>query len=211
MQLYALTFNAFSENTYIVTDETKECVVIDPGCSDSYERQELQNFIAENQLKVTHLLNTHAHIDHVLGNDFVKRTYQVKLHLHPKDIPIYKDVASRSEFYGFKGYVHTDVDVWLEEGDVIKFGNSELEVIFVPGHAPGHVAFINREENICIGGDVLFKGSIGRTDFPLCNHQDLMDSIFNKIIPLGDDMVVFPGHGGKTTVGVERRTNPYLV
>ncbi|MES2796783.1 MAG: MBL fold metallo-hydrolase [Bacteroidota bacterium] len=205
-----LTFNMFSENTYIVYDETKECVVIDPGCSDYQERMELKSFIDGRGLTVKHLLNTHAHIDHVLGNDFVKKTYGVQYYLHKKDLPLLENNVERAQFYGFPGYVGAEVDVFLEEGDIIKFGKSELEVIFVPGHAPGHVAFISNPDKLCISGDVLFKRSIGRTDFPLCNHDDLIASIRDKIFNLADDMVILPGHGPFTTVGEEKKYNPYV-
>jgi hydroxyacylglutathione hydrolase len=210
MQVQIFTFNAFQENTFVVSDETRECVIIDPGCSTYEERQLLTQYIEQQGLTVKHLLNTHAHIDHILGNEFVKRTYHTKLHMHPNDKPIYESAISRSEFWGFKGYVHTDVDVWLNEGDVITFGNQQLEVVFVPGHAPGHVAFVSRDEKMCFSGDVLFYNSVGRTDLPLCSHDELMNSIFNKILPLGDDMVIFPGHGPQTTVGRERVRNPFL-
>lgn len=210
IQVHTFTFNPFSENTYILSDETKDCVVIDPGCSDYEERKQLKDFIDNNHLKVVHLLNTHAHIDHVLGNQFVKRTFGVKLHLHRKDLPLLQNAAFRAEAYGFPNYEGSEVDVFIEEGDIIKFGNTELEILFVPGHAPGHVAFINREENICVSGDVLFKQSVGRTDFPMCSFPDLEKSIRTKLYTLDDEMVVFPGHGGITTIGYEKNNNPYV-
>ena len=210
IQLHTFTFNPFSENTYVLYDETKEAVIIDPGCHNYEERKELKDFIDNQQLTVVYLLNTHAHIDHVLGNEYVKRTFGVKLHLHIKDLPVLQNAAARAEFYGFPNYEGSDVDVFIEEGDFIKFGNSELEVLFVPGHAPGHVAFINREENICVSGDVLFKGSVGRTDFPMCSFPDLENSIKTKLYTLADEMVVFPGHGGITTIGSEKKNNPFV-
>ncbi len=205
-----LTFNMFSENTYILYDETKECVIIDPGCSEYEERMTLKSLIDGRGLIVKYLLNTHAHIDHVLGNDFVKKTYDVKYHLHKKDLPVLQSCTERATFYGFPGYVGAEVDVFIEEGDIIKFGNSELEILFVPGHAPGHVAFINKVNKLCVSGDVLFKRSVGRTDFPYCNHSDLISSIKDKLFKLDDDMVVLPGHGPFTTVGEEKRMNPYV-
>jgi hydroxyacylglutathione hydrolase len=205
-----LTFNMFSENTYILYDETKECVIIDPGCSNYQERMELKSLIEGRGLTVKHLLNTHAHIDHVLGNNFVKNTYKVKYHLHKKDLPILQSCTDRADFYGFPGYVGAEVDVFIEEGDTIEFGNSKLEILFLPGHAPGHVAFISQPDLLCVSGDVLFKRSVGRTDFPLCNHADLMDSIKNKLFKLDDDMVILPGHGPFTTIGEEKKHNPYV-
>ena len=210
IQVQIFTFNPFSENTYVLYDESKEAVIIDPGCYNFEERKELKDFIENQALKVVHLLNTHAHIDHVLGNEYVKRTFGVKLHLHPKDLPILQNAASRAEFYGFPNYEGSTVDIFIEEGDVIKFGNSELEILFVPGHAPGHVAYINRKENICVSGDVLFKQSVGRTDFPMCSFEDLENSIQTKLYMLNDEMVVFPGHGGITTIGSEKKQNPFV-
>ena len=128
IQVHTFTFNPFSENTYILSDETKECVIIDPGCHNYEERKELKDFIDNNNLKVVHLLNTHAHIDHVLGNEYVKRTFGVKLHLHRKDLPVLQNAASRAEFYGFPNYEGSEVDVFIEEGDIIKFGNTDLEI-----------------------------------------------------------------------------------
>ena len=209
LQIHSFTFNPFQENTYVVSDETRECVIIDPGCHNYQERKTLKDFIDSQNFKVVFLLNTHAHIDHVLGNEYVKRTYNVPLHLHKKEIQVLENASQRADFYGFPNYEGSTVDVFIEEGDIIKFGNSTLEVIFVPGHAPGHVAFLNREQKICLSGDVLFRGSVGRTDFPLCNHQDLMDSIRHKLYLLDDETVVYPGHGGTTLIGTEKLTNPY--
>ncbi|MEA5139363.1 MBL fold metallo-hydrolase [Arcicella rigui] len=210
IQVQAFTFNPFGENTYLLFDETKECVVVDPGCHNYEERKILKDFIEAQQLKVVHLLNTHAHIDHVLGNEFIKRTYNVKLHLHQKDLPLLNNAASRAEYYGFPNYEGSTVDVFIEEGDKITFGNSTLDILFVPGHAPGHVAFVNVEQNICISGDVLFKSSIGRTDFPLCSYEDLQKSIRTKLYTLPAEVVVYPGHGITTTIGFERKHNPFI-
>jgi hydroxyacylglutathione hydrolase len=205
-----LTFNLFSENTYILYDETKECVIIDPGCSNYEERMELKSLVEGRSLIVKHLLNTHAHIDHVLGNDFVKNNWGVAYHLHKNDLPVLESNVERASFYGFPGYVGAQVDVFLNEGDIIEFGNSKLEVICVPGHAPGHVAFVSKPDLLCVSGDVLFKRSVGRTDFPYCNHADLISSIKNKLFNLPNEMVVLPGHGPFTTIGEEKIHNPYV-
>lgn len=210
IRVHTFTFNPFAENTYILSDETNECVIVDPGCHNYEERKELKDFIESEGLKVVSLLNTHAHIDHVLGNEFIKRTFGVKLHLHKKDLPVLANAASRAEYYGFPNYEGSTVDVFIEEGDVITFGNTTLSIVFVPGHAPGHVAFLNIDQKICISGDVLFRGSVGRTDFPLCSFTDLENSIRTKLYTLADDMVVFPGHGGITTIGYEKQHNSYV-
>ena len=210
IQIKSFVFNPFQENTYIVWDETKEALVIDPGCSDPSERQELSDFITNEGLKVVKLLNTHCHIDHVLGNFFVQKTYGVSLHVHEKDIPVLKAVKTYAPNYGFPDYQEVEVGVVLKEATEITFGDSSFEVLFVPGHAPGHVAFVNKEQKICISGDVLFRGSIGRTDLPGGNFEILLNSIEQQLFPLGDDMVVYSGHGVSTTIGYERQWNPFV-
>jgi glyoxylase-like metal-dependent hydrolase (beta-lactamase superfamily II) len=210
IQIHTFTFNAFEENTYVLFDETRECVIIDPGCYEKQEKQELTDFIQSNQLQVKYLLNTHCHIDHVLGNAFVKHTYKVDLYIHKADEPVLRSVESYASSYGFAQYEPTLPDHFLEEGDMVKFGNSSLAVLFVPGHAPGHIAFYRKEEKFCIGGDVLFQGSIGRTDLPGGNFHTLIKSIQTKLFPLGNDVTVYPGHGNPTTIGVEKKYNPFL-
>lgn len=210
IQIKIFTFNPFQENTYLLFDETKECVVVDPGCYEDQEMKELNDFIAENNLKVTALLNTHCHIDHVLGNNYVKETYKVKLYIHKDDEAVLKAVKVYAPNYGFHKYNEAEADVFLAEGDTVKFGNSTLNVLFVPGHAPGHIAFYHPDQKICIGGDVLFRESIGRTDLPGGNFNTLIKSIREKMFPLGDDMIVYPGHGPSTTIGHEKKHNPFL-
>ena len=197
------------ENTYILYDETGECIIIDPGCYEKHEQETLSSFIAENNLKVVSLLNTHCHIDHVLGNAFVKNTYQVKLHIHRIDEAILKAVKAYAPNYGFAHYEEADVDEYLDEGDQVRFGNSILDIVFVPGHSPGHIAFYNEEQRICIGGDVLFAGSIGRTDLPGGDFNTLIESIHKKFFTMSDQMVVYTGHGPETTIGNEKLTNPF--
>lgn len=209
IEIKSFVFGSFQENTYILFDETKECILIDPGCYEREEKEELVEFIENNDLRIKLLLNTHCHIDHVLGNYFIKEKYKVPLLIHQKDNPTLKSVKVYAPVYGFQHYQEAEVDGFLEEGDVIKFGSSQLKVIFVPGHAPGHIAFINKELNICIGGDVLFYQSIGRTDLPGGNYDILIQSIHSKIFPLADSVVIYPGHGPETTVGHEKKYNPF--
>ncbi|MES2731038.1 MAG: MBL fold metallo-hydrolase, partial [Bacteroidota bacterium] len=197
------------ENTYLLYDETGECVIIDPGCYDRSEKEELSEFIQKNNLKVVQLLNTHGHIDHVLGNAYVKEKYGVKLFIHAKDEATLLATVIYAPSYGFHKYESATPDGFIAEGDVIQFGNSTLEILFVPGHAPGHIAFINRAQQFCIGGDVLFRRSVGRTDLPGGNFDTLLDSIHHKLFPLGNDFVVYPGHGPSTTIGEEKRSNPF--
>lgn len=210
IQIHAFTFNALEENTYVLYDETGACVIIDPGCYDKNEKQELTSFIEANKLQVKYLLNTHCHIDHVLGNAFVKRTYEVDLYIHKADEPVLRAVQTYATSYGFVQYEPTEADHFLNEGDTVTFGNSSLEILFVPGHAPGHVAFYNKEQQFCISGDVLFHRSIGRTDLPGGNFNTLIRSIQTKLFPLGDQVMVYPGHGESTTIGEEKKYNPFL-
>ena len=207
----AFTFSPFQENTYIVIDdETQKAAVIDPGCYDQAEKETLSAFIDSRQLTVTHLLQTHSHLDHVFGSAYVKRKYGVKMYLHELDMVIFNDVPKRMEMYGLRGYDPTEVDVYLCEGDKIAVGNTKLEVLHTPGHAPGHVVFVNHKDRYVIGGDVLFKGSIGRTDFPYCDHQALLNSIRTKLYTLPDDYTVYAGHMDPTTIGREKKSNPFI-
>jgi hydroxyacylglutathione hydrolase len=209
LRVHSFVFNPFQENTYVLYDETKECVIIDPGCFDPEEKSELAGFIEEQKLKVQILLNTHCHVDHVLGNYFVKEKYKVKLLIHKNDEPVLKAVTAYAPSYGLFQYDETEPDAFMEEGDIIRFGNQKLEVLFTPGHAPGHVVFYNEKEKILIGGDVLFYNSIGRTDLPGGSHDDLINSIHTKLFALPDNVKVYPGHGPETTIGFEKRTNPF--
>ncbi len=209
ISIHTFDFNAFQENTFVLADETGECIIIDPGCQTSTEREKLTGFIKENHWQVVGLVNTHCHIDHVLGNAFVKDTYHVKLTIHKKDEPTLHANKIIAPLYGIPHYEETEPDLFVKEGDFISFGNSKLEVLFVPGHSPGHIALVNREQKFCIGGDVLFLGSIGRTDLPGGDFDTLISSIHNKIFPLGDDMTVYCGHGPETKVGVEKKMNPF--
>jgi hydroxyacylglutathione hydrolase len=209
MKVESFVFNPFQENTYVLYDETKECVVIDPGCIESEETRQLASFIENNNLKVKLLLNTHCHVDHVLGNDFVKEKYKVDFLIHESDLPVLKAVRAYAPSYGFYQYKETEPDRFLKEGDVITFGKQSLNVLFVPGHAPGHVAFYNEREKIVIAGDVLFYNSIGRTDLPGGDYDTLITSIHEKLFTLPDDVIVYPGHGPETSIGFEKRTNPF--
>lgn len=209
MTVKQFVFNAFSENTYVVYDESKECIIIDPGCYEQEENESLKNFIVENDLKVTSLINTHCHIDHVLGNAFVKEEYGVELVIHELDKATLKSNEVVAPMYGFDHYVASEADKFIDEGEQVRFGNSMFDIIFVPGHAPGHIALVNDSEKICIGGDVLFQQSIGRTDLPGGDFDTLMNSIKNKMFKLADDMVVYCGHGPSTNIGYEKQYNPF--
>lgn len=204
------TFNPFQENTYILYDQSKECVIIDPGCFDKNEEQLVSDFVALNELKVVKLFNTHAHIDHILGNAFVKARYGVDLYGYSSEFPML-DLANRSaKMYQIPYTESPPIDVTKKEGDKFSFGNSTLEIIYVPGHAPDHLVLFHPQQKLLIGGDVLFNGSIGRTDLPGGEHDLLIKNIQEKIFTLPDETIVYSGHGPETKVGIERRTNPFF-
>lgn len=209
-KIKSFTFNPFSENTYVLFDDTKECVVVDPGCSDKQEQQQLQDFIQRNNLQVVRLLNTHCHIDHVLGNKFVADTYGVPLEIHEKDLEVLRAVPTYSAAYGFPQYQEILPEKFLKEGEKVTFGQTELQVLFTPGHAPGHVVFYHAESQNIIGGDVLFNRSIGRTDLPGGDYETLLHSIRTQLFTLPDSVTVHPGHGPSTTIGEEKTSNPFL-
>lgn len=210
LQIKSFTFNPFQENTYLLYDETGEAVIFDPGCYEKHEQQELDAFIAEEELKIKYLINTHCHIDHVLGNFHVKKTYKVPLLLHSNELATLKSVPVYAPNYGFRKYDETEPDGFLEGGTSISFGNQTLDILFVPGHSPGHLVFYHKETNSCIAGDTLFQGSIGRTDLPGGNHHDLLKNIREVMFKLPDTTRVYPGHGPSTSIGFEKSNNPFV-
>lgn len=209
LHIQEFVFNPFQENTYILYDETNEAAIVDPGCYEKSEQQELSEFILAKGLTVKMLLNTHCHIDHVLGNAFVKEKFKVALHLHRLDEPVLKAVSAYAPNYGFQQYQEASADNYLDEGNEIVIGHQKFQVLFVPGHSPGHVAFFHAEEKALIGGDVLFKNSVGRTDLPGGDTDTLIRSIHQKLFVLPDDTTVYPGHGPTTTIGEEKVSNPF--
>jgi hydroxyacylglutathione hydrolase len=205
------TFNPFYENTYVLSDETGACVIIDPGCHVADEEQELEAYIVKNNLRPEHLLLTHGHVDHVFGNHFVTQRWGLGITVHPMDIPTLQAFPQVCAMYGFHGYVQDAPSALLQEGTSVKFGVTELDVFFTPGHSPGSVCFYHRDQGFVIGGDVLFEGSIGRTDLPGGNFDVLAHSIRTKLYVLPDATVVHPGHGSATTIGREKRSNPFVI
>jgi len=209
--VHTFTFNGFQENTYVITDPLNNAVIIDPGCYTKAEQTELKDFISAKQLHVKALLGTHAHIDHVLGNAFVMRTFNVDYYLHSADANTLNAVANYAHLYGFEGYeLSPEPTVQLQGGEVLKFGEIELKVLFTPGHCPGHVVYYNEESGFVINGDVLFNGSFGRVDLPGGDLETLKASIFNTMFKLPNETVVYCGHGPETTIGKEKRTNYIL-
>lgn len=202
------TFNPFQENTYVLYTDHADAVIVDPGCYERHEEQDLIEFIAEKGLKIHALLNTHAHIDHVLGNQFVVEKFKVPFYLHPMDEPTLNAVSNYSHVYGFSNYkVSPQPTNQLTHGDKLQFGTLELDVLFTPGHAPGHVVFYNKENNFVINGDVLFNGSFGRVDLPGGDIEILKKSIYEIMFKLPEETEVYCGHGPKTTIAKEKATN----
>jgi len=210
IEIKSFTFNPFSENTYVLSDETGEAVIIDPGCYDKAEYQDLSGYLEKNNLKPVRIINTHAHIDHVLGVAALQRKYNIPFSLHKIDEPLLKAVKTYAPNYGFAQFDEPEINSYLNEGEDVKFGNSTLKVIFVPGHAPGHVAFVNDQQRFVIGGDVLFRQSIGRTDLPGGDMKTLLNSIRTQLFTLADDYMVYAGHMQPTTIGFEKKNNPFL-
>lgn len=210
IQVHSFVNNPYQENTYILFDETKQCVIIDPGMYTAAEQNAVTKFITEQKLKPVHLLNTHCHIDHVLGNKFIFDTYGLKPQLHEGELPLLTAVPSYAPAQGFHYEVSPLPEKFLPETGSINFGSSELKIIFAPGHSPAHLCFYSEADKILIGGDVLFYGSIGRTDLPGGNHAQLLSNIREKLFVLPDDTVVYPGHGGETGIGFEKQHNPFF-
>jgi len=199
------------ENTYVLYDETKECIIVDPGCQEDYEKKALKDYIEQNELKPVRLVNTHCHIDHVAGNNFVHQTWNLPLECNHLDIPQLERAAVYGEAFGFviEPSPMPEGDS-LEEGMKLTFGNTSMDIIFAPGHAPGHVCFYNEENKTLLAGDCLFAQGIGRTDLPGGDYQTLIDSIKTKLLVLPEDTTVYSGHGPETNIGAETWSNPFL-
>jgi hydroxyacylglutathione hydrolase len=211
MNIKSFTFNPFQENTYIAYDETKECVIIDPGCYTDAERKELKAFIEEKGLTPVRLINTHCHIDHVLGNKFASEQWDLELYMHKEDLPVLEKAGEIGKIYGLEDYEGSPYPKhFLAQGDTLTFGESSFEILFTPGHAPGHICLYSKENNLLIAGDVIFQRSIGRTDLPGGDHSALINSVITQLFPLPNETQVFCGHGPSTNLGYEKEHNPFL-
>jgi len=210
MNIKTFTVNGFAVNSFVLHDDSNECLIIDPGFYEQKEKDSLLKFISENKLKPIKVLNTHCHVDHILGNRFVCEQYQIPLSAHEEDEFLLNRASQMGEIFGFKEVSSPPINDYLKQGDTIRFGNSEIEVIHTPGHSPGSVSFFNKQDGFIIAGDVLFAGSIGRTDLPKGNYKTLISSIVDKLLILPAETTVFPGHGPSTTIRHEHDTNPFL-
>ena len=212
LQVACFSFNPFQENTYLVYDEGGACAVVDPGCCSSTEQGVLLRFIEEKSLRPERLINTHCHIDHILGNRFVAERFGLELEIHPGELGVLERGPQVAAIYGIR---YPDISPlpgrYIEDGDWIAFGDTRLQAILAPGHSPASLCFYAPDDGILIAGDVLFQGSIGRTDLPGGDYDTLIESIRTRLLPLPDTTVVYPGHGPETTIGAERVSNPFLL
>jgi hydroxyacylglutathione hydrolase len=204
------TFNPVQENTYVLYNEKGECCIIDPGCYFASEEQALKGFIEQNSLKPILLLNTHCHLDHIFGNRFVHKTYNLQLHLHQLEKAVLEYGPTAGQLWQLPFDNYDAALEFIDEGQTIRIGEDELHVLFTPGHSPGSVSFYDKEAKFVISGDVLFQGSVGRTDLPGGNFTILEESLKTKLYTLPEDTIVYPGHGESTTIGDEMKTNPFV-
>jgi hydroxyacylglutathione hydrolase len=210
IKIKQFVFNAFMVNSYILYDETGECILIDAACYEQKEEEEVREFMAENNLKLVRNLNTHCHIDHVLGNNFIAQVYGICPEYHENSVPFFHTLKEIGSSFG---YTITQIPApkrFLEDGEMIRWGDSALKVLYTPGHAEGSVCFYNETQEFVITGDVLFKDTIGRTDLPSGDFDQLMNSIKTKLFTLPGETTVYPGHGPETTIGYERENNPFI-
>lgn len=211
LKIKSFIFSPIQENTYLLYNEFNDCLIIDPGCYFTYEREELTDFITQSKLKPVMLLNTHCHLDHVFGNKPIAEKYNLTLQLHKNEKLLLDYAPTSGLMYDMPFDNYAGEYIYLKEGDIIKLGNDELEVIEAPGHSPGHICFYCAKQHFIISGDVLFNRSIGRTDLPGGNHETLLKNIREKLFVLPDETIVYSGHGPATTIGDEKKHNPFLI
>jgi glyoxylase-like metal-dependent hydrolase (beta-lactamase superfamily II) len=209
MHIHRFTFNPFQENTYLLSDETGACAIVDPGCHNASEQSALTDYIAENKLEPVLLLNTHCHIDHVMGNAFVARRFGLSPRIHPLESTILSSAVQVGLAFGITVEPSPDAVDILTPGSTISFGKTTLEILFAPGHSPGSVCFHHAASGQLVGGDVIFRHSIGRTDLPGGDYETLISSIRETLFKLPDTTVIHPGHGDSTTIGHEKKNNPF--
>ena len=210
LKIKSFVFSPIQENTYLLYNEFNQCAIIDPGCYFDAEEEVLTQFIKDNSLTVIHLLNTHCHLDHVFGNKYVAETYSLTPQIHKKEEQVLAFAPTSGLMYDLPFDNYTSQPLFLKEGDVVNIGKDELLVIEAPGHSPGHICFYNKAQGFLIGGDVLFNRSIGRTDLPGGNYDELIKNIKEKLLVLPNKTIVYSGHGETTTIGEEKVENPYL-
>lgn len=203
-------FNPFRENTYVISDDTGECIILDPGCQEPEERDLLLEYIGESQLKPVKIVNTHGHIDHILGVAFLHDHFKLPFLIHRLEKPLLKASIAQGEFFGLEVQTPPEPTDFLTEGDTVTFGNSVFGVIHIPGHSPGGIVLLDEDQQCMFTGDVLFQGSIGRTDLPGGDYDSLVSSIRQKLLVLDPEIRAYPGHGPDTTIGIENKSNPFF-
>ena len=200
-------------NTYLLFDETKECVVIDPASFYPEEKELLLSYIKDNSLKIKHILNTHLHFDHIFGVNMLASQFGLGVQCHPDDLFLLEDIAGQMQLFGLSGGevdYKPEIGHWLDEGDIITFGNQSLKVFHTPGHSPGSVSFYHEADGCVFSGDLLFYAGVGRTDLPRGSYEALVQSIETKMFTLPNSTVVYSGHGPATTIGFEKKNNPFV-
>ena len=210
MDIKSFVFNAFYENTYLLSSPNLETLIVDPGCYEDFEKKELSDFVKVNKLNPIAIINTHCHIDHVLGNDYLKKLYDIPLWIPATEKTLLKSVSTYAPTMGIQNYQEAQPDKLLSEKDVIDFGSEKLEILYAPGHSKGHLMFYHAADKLLMAGDVIFRESIGRTDLPGGDFKTLEESIKNQVYTLPDAVEIYPGHGSRTTVGHEKNNNPFV-
>ena len=210
LTIKSFEFSPIQENTYILYNEFNDCIIIDPGCYFDEEKEELAAFISSNNLLPKMLVNTHCHLDHVFGNKFISEKYNLMLNIHEKEKAVLAFAPTSGLMYDMPFDNYSGDFNLLNEGDTVALGKDELKVLLVPGHSPGSLAFYSAENKFVISGDALFKNSIGRTDLPGGNHEQLIKSIKEQLLALPEETLVYSGHGPLTKIGDEKKNNPYL-
>lgn len=210
INIKVFVFNSFQENTFVISVESNNCIIVDPGMSTKEEKEELSNYIEETKLTPVAMINTHCHVDHVLGCKYIKEKYQIPFYIHPDEKMLLERAQDFGDFFGMEVEPPPAADYYLEDNSVYKFGDTELNIIHVPGHSTGSIALYSKPDASIIMGDVLFRGSIGRTDLPGGDYDTLIRGIKQKILVLPREVIAYPGHGPSTTIGDEYDTNPFL-
>lgn len=211
LRIESFTFNPFSENTYLlINDTTNNCWIIDPGMYGASEEMELNQYIKNNNLRPQQILNTHTHIDHIFGVDAMKAAYNIEFGMHQADLPVLQNAVGSATMFGFQFSIAPKPDFFIKENSTLLLDNEEIQVLLAPGHSPGSIIFYYPKGGFVISGDVLFQGSVGRSDLPGGNHDVLMNSIKNQLYTLPDETKVYSGHGEPTEIGIEKKINPFI-
>lgn len=210
MKVKVFVFNPFQENTYVISDENHNAAIVDAGCYNTSEVALIKRFIDDNELRVKYFINTHCHVDHLLGLNLLKSIYNVEAYAHSDDLPLLKTFPQQAMSFGFSVDKIPEIDKIVADGDALSLGNGSIGIIHTPGHTPGSICLYLQNEKMLLTGDTLFYHSIGRTDLPGGSYDAINRSITTKLMVLPDDVAVYPGHGESTSIGDERRSNPYI-